>query len=318
MFSPLIESVLVIVLALLIDRVFGEPRHFHPLVGFGYIASFFERYGNHSRLRPVAAQCAGMLSWFFCAVLLTVLLVIVFAYIKQVLNTFSPLLDVVVVYGCVGYTSLRQHTQAVLFPLQKNKIALARENVGLIVSRDTQSMDETQIRQATIESVLENGSDAVIAPLFWYLLAGLPGIILYRLANTLDAMWGYKTIRFLYFGRFAARMDDILNWFPARITALLYTVLGDRSRAWRCWQTQSAQCESPNAGVVMAAGAGALGILLGGDSIYHGQPKSKPILGDGRSPENADIVKVIHLLDRSLYLLVGLLIILAAVSYDRI
>ncbi len=318
MFSPFVDSIIVITLALLLDRVLGEPKQFHPLVGFGFLASTCERCCNQSRWPPLVVQCAGMLAWFVCVVLLTVLLVVAIAYGKQFVNQFSLLPEVAVVYLCVGYTSLRQHALAVLFPLQKNRIEQAREKVGLIVSRDTQMMDATKIRQATIESVLENGSDAVIAPLFWYMVAGLPGIILYRLANTLDAMWGYKTPRFLYFGRFAARMDDILNWFPARITASLYTVLGNRSRAWHCWQEQSVHCESPNAGVVMAAGAGALGIQLGGDSIYHGQPKTKPILGEGQLPDNDDLMRALRLLDRSLYLLVGLLMTLAVVSYDRI
>ncbi len=124
--------------------------------------------------------------------------------------------------------------------------------------------------------------------------------MIYRLANTLDAMWGYRTPRFNQFGEFAARLDDLLNWAPARLTALSYGAAGEWSAAMRCWRTQSQQLSSPNAGPVMTAGAGALGIELGGPAIYHGELKQKPFFGLGKSPQSSDIYRALDLLNKSL------------------
>lgn len=141
----------------------------------------------------------------------------------------------------------------------------------------------------TIENTLENGSDAIFAPIFWFILLGPTDALFYRLSNTLDAMLGYKNPRFYHFGYCAARLDDILNWMPARLTVLSYVLLGDSRKAWRCYRQQGSLCASPNAGPVMSAGAGCLDIQLGGPAIYHGQMQIKPKLGTKRLPENQDI-----------------------------
>jgi len=149
---------------------------------------------------------------------------------------------------------------------------------------------------------LENASDAIFAPLFWFIVAGVPGIVLYRLANTLDAMWGYKNKQFLYFGKFSARIGDVLNYIPARLTAMTWLVLGNYQSAKYCWQTQANQWYSPNAGIVMAVGAGALNIKLGGNAIYDGKEKQRPEIGFGRSPIAADIQRSWELVFKGLIL----------------
>jgi len=164
-----------------------------------------------------------------------------------------------------------------------------------------------------VESILENGNDAIFAALFWFLIAGIPGIVAYRLINTLDAMWGYRNQRYLYFGRVAARLDDLVNFIPARLTALTYALLGHRSQALRCWQQQAKYHDSPNAGPVMAAGAGALNLALGGPACYDGHWHQRPVLGCGNAPESEDINRALRLISKSIlvWLSVSILIVMA-------
>jgi adenosylcobinamide-phosphate synthase len=169
-------------------------------------------------------------------------------------------------------------------------------------------MTTTEISKATVESVLENGNDALFGTLFWYLIAGLPGALLHRLVNTLDAMWGYKTDHYLHFGWAAARLDDLLNWIPARLCALTYALLGKRKQALSCWRRQAKSYESPNGGPIMAAGAGALGIRLGGPAIYHGKLKVKPFLGVGPEATPQDINRAVRLLNGGVLLWLVLII----------
>ncbi|MDD5241092.1 MAG: adenosylcobinamide-phosphate synthase CbiB [Sulfuricella sp.] len=282
------------VLAVVLDRLLGEPRRWHPLVGFGYLAQQVEAklHGSTNRrwrgLLAVAVLVGGFTFLAFLA--------------QRSLGSWAWLLDAILLYLAIGAASLKQHAEAVRRALQNSDLDTARRSVGLIVSRDTAEMDEAAVVSATIESVLENGCDAAFGALFWFFVAGAPGAVAYRLANTLDAMWGYKTARYLHFGWAAARLDDLLNWIPARLVALTYLILGNTRVAWHCWRSQAAGWESPNAGPVMAAGAGALAIQLGGAAKYHGQIESRPVLGAGRTPMAADIARASALVDRGVLL----------------
>jgi adenosylcobinamide-phosphate synthase len=135
-------------------------------------------------------------------------------------------------------------------------------------------------------------------------------VVLFRLSNTLDAMWGYRTERYHAFGWAAARLDDLLGWLPARLTALAYLLVGDAVRGWRCWHSQGDRSDSPNAGVVMASGAGALGLSLGGPTAYHGQLLEKPLLGEGLAPRGTDIERAVGLVQRALALWLALILLL--------
>lgn len=290
--------------AVLLDRQWGEPRRWHPLVGFGDLARRVEMlaYGPPELNAPIR-RARGILA--VTALLLPITVVTgVLAWI--------PLLGWVVALGAlylaIGARSLAEHAEAVAVALQAGDLPLAREKVAMIVSRDTDDLDEEQISRATVESVLENGCDALFGALFWFVLAGAPGVVLYRLANTLDAMWGYRTPRYLHFGWAAARLDDGLNWAPARLTALGYMAMGDHPRvAWRCWREQAPGWKSPNAGSVMAAGAGALGLALGGLARYDGKWQSRPVLGEGLVPSAQDIGRAVQLVRRALWLWLGVI-----------
>ena len=290
--------------AVLLDRWRGEPRRWHPLVGFGWLARRVEALGYGPPEWNAEARRA-------CGVGAVIVLLVPFVVAAWLLGAI-PLLGLVVALGllylAIGARSLAEHAEAVAQALQAGDLPLARERVGRIVSRDTTDLDEEQISRATVESVLENGCDAIFGALFWFVLAGAAGAVSYRLANTLDAMWGYRTPRYQDFGWAAARLDDLLNWLPARLTALSYAAVGTKpALAWRCWREQAPNWKSPNAGPVMAAGAGALGLALGGPACYHGEWQPRPALGEGLAPRAEDIGRALALVRRALWLWLGVI-----------
>ncbi len=288
------------VAAVLLDRLLGEPRRWHPLVGFGWLANHIESHFNQPAT-PTISRLAGLLAWL--------LLLAPLACISYLLADYM-LINIMLLYFAIGARSLMQHAEQIYTPLSQHHIADARHAVSLIVSRDTSQLNETEIATAGVESILENGNDAVFGAIFWFILLGDIGALIFRLANTLDAMWGYRTSRFLYFGWAAARLDDLLNLIPARLTALTYAVCGHTASAISCWNTQAHTWYSPNAGPVMSAGAGALQVRLGGTASYHGQAKHRPVLGLGDAANHTHIHAAIHLVKRSLILWCAVIVLL--------
>jgi adenosylcobinamide-phosphate synthase len=284
----MITTLLIVVIALSLDSLFGEPKRFHPLVMFGRFANAIEQH-LYKKNR-----------WHGMLVVLVAIAPIVSLSALTRLTPYGLILDAVLLYLALGWHSLIAHARPVRDALRNNEIARARQQVGMIVSRDTAAMQPGDVSKATVESVLENGNDAIFGALFWFLIAGAPGAVAYRLANTLDAMWGYRNERYHAFGWAAARLDDALNFIPARLTALSYAVAGHTGSALRCWIEQAKRWDSPNAGPVMASGAGSLGLALGGPASYHGTMEDRPILGSGRAPQAADIDRALTLVDRSL------------------
>ncbi|MDN4061631.1 CobD/CbiB family cobalamin biosynthesis protein [Massilia sp. YIM B02769] len=288
---------LLLVAGVALDLVLGEARRWHPLVGFGRLANALEARLNRSRWR----LARGALAWVLAVLPLTLLAWWLTAYA-------SLLVHALLLYLALGLRSLREHTMPIFAALRAGELAEARRLTGRIVSRDTADADPSDLAKAGAESLLENGNDAVFGTLFWFVVAGGPGALLFRLANTLDAMWGYRSERFNLFGRVAARIDDALNLVPARLTALSYVLLAPRGghlRAWRCWRTQAPAWSSPNAGPVMASGAGALGIALGGAARYDGVVEQRPPLGLGRAAAPEDIERAWRLVLHSTLLWVA-------------
>ncbi|MBW0148356.1 adenosylcobinamide-phosphate synthase CbiB [Marinobacter sp. CAU 1620] len=293
--------------ALVLDRCLGEPRRWHPVVGFGRLAGGIERRANRSGQAGVARGAAATLA---LVIPITLLLWVV-------ARTLAPALLLVVETGALwlalSLRGLAEHGLAVAHPLKEHRLDDARAQVARIVSRDAAALDEPGVAAAATESMLENGADAVFASLFWFLVAGLPGVVLHRMVNTLDAMWGYRTPRFDRFGRCAARLDDAMNWVPARLTALTYSVLGNTRNAWRCWRTQAPLWDSPNAGPVMAAGAGALAVRLGGPASYATGIKDRPWLGNGAEPSAGSIRDAIRMVRRGVGLWLVVLLLMVGV-----
>jgi adenosylcobinamide-phosphate synthase len=283
-----------LLLGLLIDHFVGEAKRWHPLVGFGNAASTLEKAANPS------SDNEGKLRGLACWLVIVLIPVVAMDLIVSQLSGLALLVvNALTVYFVVGLKSLAEHGRNVAVPLLAGDLTVARQQIAMMVSRDTDNLSEQQVASATCESVLENGSDGIFAVLFWFCLLGAPGAILYRGANTLDAMWGYKTDRYRRFGWAAARIDDVLNWLPARLTALSYGLVGNFSSALKCARQQGGLTDSPNAGYVMAAGAGALGISMGGAAIYHGEQHQRPVFGKGPVAEASDIERAIGLVQRT-------------------
>ena len=210
-----------------LDAWLGEPRRWHPLVGFGHLAQRIEQRLNSGGR---GWRSHGVSGWCL-AVLPPVLLVWLLSLSSQ-----GWLVDILVLYFALGLKSLAQHALPVAQALRLGNLDEARRRVGYLVSRRTSELDACGVARAGTESVLENGADAVFASLFWFAVLGAPGVLLHRLSNTLDAMWGYRNERFERFGWAAAKIDDVLNYVPARLVALTYALLGRTATALRCWR----------------------------------------------------------------------------------
>lgn len=306
---PLQAIALLLVAGIALDFLLGEARRWHPLVGFGRLAGHIERRMNHGGSRLLRGTGAWMLA------------VLPLSFLFHVLADAAGMwMHAALLYFCIGLRSLRDHTLPIHAALRGGDLAQARMLTARIVSRDTATAQEPDLAKASAESLLENGNDAVFGTLFWFVLAGGPGAVLFRLANTLDAMWGYRNERFNLFGRFAARVDDVMNYLPARLTALSYVLLAGagRARAWRCWRTQAPAWSSPNAGPVMASGAGALGVSLGGAATYDGEVEQRPLLGAGPAATAADILRAWQLVLKTTFLWLAMVCAAALLSLGAV
>ena len=310
------ELIASLIAAVLLDSWLGEPRRFHPLVGFGKFAERVEQRLYGSRQATPKTQFWRGATATLVAVAPAAAVAIWLEWGTE--GVIHWMLSTATLYFAIGHASLRSHAQSVFYALAEGDIGRSRRALSCLVSRDTENLSQREISAATIESVLENGNDAVFGALFWFALAGIPGALVYRLVNTLDAMWGYKNARYLYFGRVAAKLDDWINWLPARLTAAGYAILGNTRAAIECWRTQAAIWKSPNAGSVMATGAGALHLRLGGDAHYHNEIQQRPLLGCGSDPDGTDIHRALTLVLHTLLLwLVAIAIVVAFLSLTR-
>ncbi|MEZ0189156.1 adenosylcobinamide-phosphate synthase CbiB [Ralstonia solanacearum] len=290
-----------------LDRLLGEVPRWHPLVGFGRMAAWIERGLNRRPAARGRSRVAGLLAWSAAVLPCVAVTAWIAARAPDTTRLCAWIADIVALYFAVGARSLRDHIAPIAEALRGGDLPGARSLASRIVSRDLRDADEEAIARAAVESALENGSDAIFAPLFWLVVGGAPGVVLYRLANTLDAMWGYRNARFGSFGWAAARIDDVLNWMPARLTAMTYALLGHTADALRCWRAQAPRWSSPNAGPVMASGAGSLRVQLGGLARYDGIDETRPPLGLGQPARAEDIRRALALVSRTLGLWLAVL-----------
>ena len=291
------------------DRLLGEVTRWHPLVGFGRLAVRVEKRFN-SQNTAFSQRMAGLCCWLLLVVPPVLIVIFIDFLLFQYSIAFSAIWHIAVLYWAVGWRSMCDHIRPVAAALANGDLVKARLRISYLVSRDTQDLDADQVLAAGLETTLENSSDALFSSLFWYAVAGPGGVVLQRLANTLDAMWGYRNPRYRYFGWWAARSDDVCNFVPAQLTALGFSLLSFSAQPWICWVKQGWFWKSINAGSVMASGAAALGLRLGGAASYHGAVSNRPLLGLGRAPEVGDLERSIQLVNYQLAAWVGVILVL--------
>ncbi|KRQ98618.1 adenosylcobinamide-phosphate synthase CbiB [Bradyrhizobium valentinum] len=302
--------------AMTVDALLGWPnalfaRIGHPVTWLGRLVNILDISFNRPIDPPGVRRIAG------AAVALFVIgLSAGIGWSVQAALTFEwsrIVLLGILVWPLVALRSLYDYVAAVAHPLQSGDIATARAAVAHIVGRDPAALDEAGIARAAIESLAENASDGIVAPVFWGALFGLPGIIGYKAINTLDSMIGHRTERHGSFGWAAARIDDLANLIPARLTGCLFMLVAGRpSDAMSCMVRDASRHRSINAGWPEAAMAGALGVRLSGPRIYHGSTADEPWLNEGaRDPLAADIWQGLKLYVRAMVLLAGALAMMA-------
>lgn len=288
----------------LLDYLFGDPVKFpHIVVGIGKLISGFEKLLRARLPKTSDGELKG-------GALLVVLVLICSAgpvwavlFILGEINPFLQLLlESLICWQCLAARCLSDAGNGVYDELIKKDLPAARQKVGWIVGRDTSELDENGVVCATVETIAENTSDGVIAPLIFMAIGGGVLGVLYKAINTMDSMIGYKNERYLYFGRAAAKLDDVVNFIPARISGLLMVPAAffaglDAKNAFRIFMRDRKNHTSPNSAQTESAAAGALGVRLGGDNIYFGKLVHKPTIGDADRPlEPDDILCTIRLM----------------------
>lgn len=289
----------------LLDKILGDPLWLpHPVVGFGKLISWCERRGNQGahRRRNGAWTAIG-------------LVVLTFLVSKGLLEAAALLhpwvkiaLSVVAVFYCLAGKTLIDEVRMV-FEAADISLESGRKQVARIVGRDTSALTDQEVRTAALETLAENLSDGVIAPLFWYFLLGVPGMLAYKMVNTLDSMIGYRNARYKDFGCWAARMDDVANYLPARLTVLLIVLVSGRWSLLKFVAHYGRMHASPNSGYPEAALAGILNCRFGGPHDYFGETVYKPFIGDNPRPLSSRDMRVAIRINRGAELLMILLMI---------
>ncbi|NJC70819.1 cobalamin biosynthesis protein [Planosporangium thailandense] len=278
----------------LLDAALGDPRRWHPIAGYGRVAGALERC-MYAPTTQAGARYVAVAAGVPTAA----------AVAASLATRRRPVLRAALVaattWTVLGSTSLRREGTVMASALGSGDLAAARNRLPHLCGRDPSALDGSELSRATVESVAENTSDAAVGALFWGAVAGLPGLVGYRAVNTLDAMVGHRSSRYARFGTAAARLDDVANLVPARITAA-FTVAaaplvgGSPLRALWTWARDGRRHPSPNSGQCEAAMAGALGVRLGGRNVYAGRVEDRPVLGrSGRAPQVGDIHRAVRL-----------------------
>jgi len=264
------NHILITILAYFIDKIFGEFSFIkHPIIYIGEMITFFEdRFYKDSIIR-------GFFLVLFILSIVSIFSIAIYEYLNLLSIYINIFISSIIASIFIAHKMLKDSVREVLE--SENK----REKIAMLVSRDTKDMSDSDVYKAAIETYAENLSDGVVAPLFYLLLFNLPGIIIYKAINTMDSMVGYRTPKYEKYGKIAAKLDDIANFIPSRITATLIMIIGKQKDIFSFYK-DGKKHESPNAGHPITAMALVLGVKLGGDTSYFGKIKKKPFFGKGR------------------------------------
>jgi adenosylcobinamide-phosphate synthase len=307
-----------VVLALGLEAALGYPAWLHrlaphPVAWPAALIEALERRWNREAFGDGKRRLLGVAT----VIVIVSAAVLLGAILHRLLGQGLLGLAITALIATVGLAqrSLHQHVAAVLAPLRTGDLQVARTAVGMIVGRDTAELDAEEIAAAALESLAESFNDGVVAPAFWLLVGGLPGLFAYKSVNTADSLIGHREPRWRMFGWAAARTDDLMNLIPARIAGGLIVIAG--GRGWRVMRRDARLHASPNAGWPEAAMAGALGVRLGGEARYDGVPTARPTFGDGPLPTASDLQRGLAIYRRACALLwlipltIGLIVVLA-------
>jgi len=309
-------------LALILERLIGYPKPLlggigHPVIWMGKLIDLLDRRLNHPNDPPQRRKVAGVFSLALLLLATLIPTAIAGGLLRQLPGGW--IIEAVLATSLLAQKELGRAVRSVADGLDFS-LEAGRQAVSGVVGRDPETLDGAGVSRAAIESLAENTADGVIAPLFWLLVLGLPGIALYKAINTADSMIGHKTPKYLEFGWASARLDDLVNWIPARLTGLLFCaaaflVSGANPRAaWEVMLNDAAKHDSPNAGWPEAAMAGALDFALGGPRAYEGEIHPLPKLGRGRDDlGSADIRKALELYGAALNIALGISLAIAIV-----
>ena len=312
--------ILPLLLGWLLDLLFGDPQWLpHPVVGFGKMIATGERWlnkGTHRKLK------GALLTLFLVGLVFAVTWTLLYVtsgvmgnfhfWLRRAegsLFTFHFSLKVLLIFFCLAGTTLIREVRQTFLAVDRS-LEEGRKQVARIVGRDTSELSAQEIRTAALETLAENLSDGVIAPLFWLVVGGVPGMLAYKMVNTLDSMIGYKTERYKDFGCFAARLDDVANYLPARITAFLMVLASGRLSLLKFVAQYGSKHASPNSGYPEAALAGILNCRFGGPHTYFGQLFDKPYIGENDRPLTTDDMRIAIRINRTAECLAVLLSIL--------
>ncbi|MBZ0215485.1 MAG: adenosylcobinamide-phosphate synthase CbiB, partial [Fimbriimonadaceae bacterium] len=302
--------------ALLTDRLFGYPdwlyqRVRHPVVWIGAVINYLDYVFNRDDFSPHAKRWLGLLALVVTLVIVLIITLPLTYFLRA--TYWGAIAEIILAGSLISQHSLLKHVGAVASGLAQGLVQ-GRDAVRHIVGRDPDHLDESGVARGAIESLAENTSDGVVAPLFWLLAGGLPGLVLYKAVNTADSMIGYKSDRYRYFGTAAARMDDALNFPAARLSGLLFAMaralksLSGAKASWRVMVRDADKHVSPNAGWPEAAMAGALDIRLGGPRQYDGRKVDLPWLGTGKTDLDGNDIRSAITLTADLFTLLAVLL----------
>ncbi|MEH6905994.1 adenosylcobinamide-phosphate synthase CbiB [Neobacillus drentensis] len=306
----IIYHLIAITIAYLIDMFIGDPPNWpHPVRWIGKMITFFEKRLNKGKSKQLKG--VGMLLFVLLSVYIIALVLVETGY--GIHPIVGVLVESIIISTTIAQKSLKGAALEVYRPLSKGGLSEARTKLSYIVGRDTESLDEGEIARGTIETVAENTSDGVTAPMFWALLGGAPLAMVYRAANTCDSMVGHMNNRYIEFGWASAKWDDVMNWLPSRLTGMIM-LLGQRpdsityKKAWTILFRDAKKHPSPNSGWGEAAVAAILGIQLGGINYYQGIVSNRAKMGDPIQPIQADhIIQANHILSKTVFLFLLLL-----------